>query len=246
MSVAGCHRAAYNGILDRGSFVLRELAVKAVKLEEDYANHRRYPEERLNYQFGFPEVVDSFVLKEQGGRRINILAFPCLEARSPILNVSTLVPLHNILHKDNKRVDLRTSAWIMGKILKLLAFVHDHGVELGGMDLTTILIQPDEHFVILFDWERARTHPEVVPLDQTRQEIMDAAKTVIILLGGDRATRTFPEDVSTVEGFEPYTQYLLSLAAGSQANALIAHGEFYQLLKRMGWRGFHPFTITNR
>lgn len=230
--------AAYNGEVDRMAFILRELKEKAQQLEEEYVPHRKFPDERLNYDIGFPEVLESFIVSEQDGRRVNVLAFK--EVDGP----RRLVPLHNIVYKDLRRIDLRTSAWILGKTLKLLAFAHNQGTALGHLDLGSILIEPDEHYVILFDWGQARTHPEGVPKDQTRQEIMDATRAVITLLGGNRTNRTFPVD--DVEGFEPYTQHLLSLAAGSQTDASTAHTEFYQLLRRNNWKGFHPFTFFPR
>lgn len=237
--------AVGNGVLDRMAFMLRELRVKAEELETEFEPHRRRPESRLNYHYGFPEVVDSFIFDEQGGRRVNILAFPCLEVVTPVLGVNTLVPLSNIVRKDGRRVDLKTSPWVLGKALKLLAFAHSNGVAMGGLDLTKILIQPDEHFVIFFDWSDARFHPEGVPVEVQRKEVMDIARVVIALLGGDAATRSFPDE--GIDGAELYIQLLLQLAAGGQSSAFRAHKEFYPLLReRLGWKGFHPFATFPR
>lgn len=234
-----------NGVLDRLAFILRELRPKADELEKEFEPHRKYPDSRLNYHYGFPEVVESFICHEQGGRRINVLAFPCLEVQNPPLEVGTLVPVSNIVGRDHKRVDLKTSPWILGKSLKILAFAHDTGVAMGGLDLTKILIQPDEHFVIFFDWSDARFHSEGVPADVQRNEVMDSARIVTTLLGGDVATRIFPNE--GIPNSELYIQFLLQLAAGGQSKASSAHKEFYTLLHdRLGWKGFHPFTTMTR
>ncbi|NQV89450.1 MAG: hypothetical protein HQ488_03965 [Parcubacteria group bacterium] len=231
--------SANNGTLDRVAYILRRLATRAIEVEELYTPRRKYPDERLNYQIGFPEVLASFVHEEQGGRRINILAFACVD------DVKQLVPLASIVSKDSLRVDMQTSAWILGKSLKLLAFAHDNGVEIGGLDLSKILIEPTKHYVILFDWSAARIHPDGVSTATARQEIMDLARGIVTLLGGDIATRRFPDDGE--EGRETYFAHLLQLAAGSQPDAFLAHGTFYDLLRQdLGWKGFRPFTTHTR
>ncbi|MBI4257242.1 serine/threonine protein kinase [Candidatus Uhrbacteria bacterium] len=229
----------HNGDLDRTAYILRELRAKADELERQYESRRRFPDERLNYHFGFPEAVESFVVKEQGGRRINVLVFPCVD------NVIQLVPLYNIIYKDHKRVNTRTSAWIMGKILKILVFAHDQEFQVNNLEPSNILIEPDLHFVVVFDWSDARSSPHGMEADLTRADIMKAAHAVITLLGGDATMRSFPED--GVENASVYLDHLLQLAAGRQSSAAHAHKEFYQLLKNsLHWKGFHPFTTLNR
>ena len=231
--------AANNGTLDRVAYILGRLAAKAAEVEELYAPQRKTPEQRLNYQIGFPEVLESFVLTDQGNRRINILGFANVD------DVQQLVPLANIVRKDGLRVDLKTSAWILGKSLKLLAFAHDNGISIGGLDLSKILIEPTQHYVVLFDWSAARVNTEGVPLATARQEIMELTRGVVTLLGGDIARRAFPDDRE--EGRDTYLAHLLQLAAGSAPNAFEAHGAFYDLLRQvLVWKGFHPFTTHNR
>lgn len=231
--------AGKNGILDRIAFILKELSNKAFKLEEEYTPHRKFPEQRLNYHFGFPEVVDTFILHEQGDRRVSILAFPGID------EVQRLVPLHNIVHKDRRRIDLKTSPWIIGKGLKLLAFFHDHEVEIGKLDLTKILIEPNEHFIVFFDFSDACVHSGGVSLSVQRKEITDLARMVITLLGGNPATRMFPDE--EVDGGDLYRNHLLQLAAGKYASAFDARVEHYRLIREVnGWKGFHSFTSFPR
>jgi hypothetical protein len=109
----------HNGALQRAVYILKELKRRADEVEAEYADVKKDSKIFLNYDLGFPEIVDSFVYSEQGGRQINILEFKNVE------DVGSMVPLINITKKDRLRVDLKTSAWIMGKLLKLYSFVNN-------------------------------------------------------------------------------------------------------------------------
>lgn len=231
--------AGNNGALDRAAFILGELERRAHQLEEEYAAVKAGPNVFLNYDLGFPELVDSFVLTEQGGRRINILAFRSVE------NVSQMVPLSNIIEKDGLRVDLRTSAWIMGKSLKLLAFAHSVGITVGRLDTANILIEPKEHYVVFFDWSNAQTTNTImIPPQWGQADIAQAAQAVVALVGGDYETGAFPNDAS--EEYKGYRDNLLDLARGGQHNAQRAHGQFYQLVDALWERAFYPFTTHRK
>jgi hypothetical protein len=223
----------HNGGLERAVYLLKLLGSRAVELEEEYATKKTDPNIFLNYQLGFPEVVDSFICQEQGGRRINVLAFRNVEA------VGDMVPLTFITEKK-LRVDLRTSAWIMGKLLKLLVFAHSEGIAAGLLTGKNVIIHPKEHYVVIFDWSSALTYPEGIPLEIRRQEISQAAQSIIAVLGGDPETSIFPNDGG--EAFGSYTDYLLRLALGDIGNAQKAHADFYELVDNLWKREYYPFT----
>ena len=224
----------HNGELQRAAYILKELQRRADELEEEYAHVKTDPKVILNYKLGFPELVDSFICEEQGRRQINILAFRNVD------DVSKVVPLINITERDRLRVDLRTSAWIMGKLLKLLAFAHSEGISIRLMTGGNILIEPDQHYVLIFDWSEARTYSERIPTAEQRQEISQAAQTVITVLGGSLETGVSPDDDE--EAFVRYTEHLLRLARGSECNAQRAHEEFYKLIDLLWERKYYPFT----
>jgi hypothetical protein len=224
----------HNGDLDRAAYILRELKRHADELEEEYAKVKTDQKDLLNYDLGFPELVDSFVCQEQGGRRVNILAFKNVE------NVGRMVPLSNITTKDQLCVDLRTSVWIMGKLLKLLVLAHSERISAGLVTSENILIEPDQHYVLIFDWSKARTYPDAVPLETRCSEISQAAKAIITVLGGDSETGVFPDDSDEI--FDRYTDHLLRLALGSESNAERAHAKFYELTDALWKREFYPFT----
>lgn len=224
----------HNGNLDRAAFILKKLKQNADELEAEYAKVRTDPNDLLNYDLGFPELADSFISSKQEGRRVNILAFRNVE------DVGLMLPICNIVRKDRRRVDLRTSAWIMGKSLKLLAFAHNLGISVGCVDSTNILIEPEKHYVVFFDWSDAMIHSsENIPAEISSKEIAQAAQSVIFILGGDSEKKFVSDDG---EKYLPYTDYLLHLAAGDQCHAEKAHAQFYKLIDEFWERAYYPFT----
>ena len=237
---------ADNGVLDRFVLALRELKEKADEFEEAFAKKKLDPangidsKKFLNYDLGFPQVVDSFISSEQGGRRINILAF------REVKRVSDMHPLAKYIRVANERCDLRTSVWIIGKALKLIDLAHMMGFSLQEMKTGNILIQPEQHYVVLFN-PGIKMYPDEVPMEQRRTEIMQTARSVIQLLGGDYQTRTFPlYPDGNDPGFGPYTNHLLTLAGGGEWDAHEAHARFYNLVDRFWERKFYPATFYPR
>ena len=229
------NEVAGNGKLDRAAFILNELAQKAEAVEAEYAKVKDSEKSFINYNLGFPEVVDSFVCPEQGGRRINILAFRYVD------DVTKMVPIANITDKDHLRVDLKTSAWMMGKLLKMLTFIHNEGITIGQLSGNNVLVELEHHYVVLFDWSEAKMHTGEIPDELLKAEIAAAAQSVIVVLGGNLETGEIPNDGDV--DFAPYTEYLLRLSRGEENKAKQAHQRFYELITtELGWKGFHPFT----
>ncbi|HWQ60074.1 MAG TPA: hypothetical protein VN420_02910 [Candidatus Fimivivens sp.] len=224
---------AHNGQLDRVAYVLSELEHRADDVEREYAGKQAGSNDRLNYGIGFPELLDTFQDDRQGGRRINVLAF------RNVPDIGKMVPLGNIT-RHRIRPDVRTSVWIMGKLLKLLTFVHSEGISVGLVTGNNVLIEKDAHYVLVFDWSKARIHPDSVAIEARRADIVNAARTVITLLGGNPVTGDFPED----EGgrFHPYTDYLFRLACGGETRAERAHARFYELADSFWKPEYYRFT----
>jgi hypothetical protein len=226
-----------NGQLSRNAYILKELERSSVKLEEEYAKVKKNPNSMLNYQLSFPELIDSFDSPQQGDRRINVLAFRCVE------KIGDIIPLINISERDGLRVDLRTSAWIMGKLLKTIAMAQNEGISMVSvLSDDNILIVPDQHYVIIFDWSKAKTYQtaEAYRLEERRIEISMAARAVIKVLGGNIESGYFPDDGE--KAFEAYAKYLLRLETGVAGSAEKALRQFYDFIDRLWERKFHPFT----
>ncbi len=221
----------HNSGLDRAAFVLKKLKQTSDLYETEYA---KVSEGRmLNYDRLFPGLVDSFICDEQGKRRVNILTFKDIDS------ISMMVPLSNLINKDRLRIDLETSAWIMGRLLKLLAFTHGQGITVGMLTGNNVLISPSNHFVVVLDWSAARTFQREVPLEDRRADIARAAQAVFAAIGGDPATQDYPY---STDDNRRYVEHLMRLASRREGNAERAHANFYKLVYELFGKGFRPFT----
>lgn len=223
-----------NHFLDREAYILDEMYKKAKLLEEEYAKVKE-DEAMLNYQFCFPYIIESFIAIDQGNRRINILSF--FEIAK---DLSDLVPILHIVTRDKSRVDPKTSAWILGKLLKLIGFTHSLGIENGKLTGDNILINRERHIVAIFDWSQAIWHSERMPEATVAQEISQIAKEVVFALGGDPDTGDIPEDEQM--GDDQYPIILKKLIKQEIKDADQAHKIFYELIRGLWPRKFHPYT----
>ncbi len=222
---------AQNGILDREAFLLGELTEAAAGLEAEY--QRKFPgHNRLNYTICFPQVVETFVVPDQGSRRVVVLGFQAVD------RLIDLVPISFIRERDRSRVDMKTSVWILGKTLKFLDFVHSCDVGFGSLaDHETTLIEKEHHLVTLLDWSQAKRGFDA---KSRREEVALAARNVWWLLGGDLATMTLPKDDPDYDS--AYEAVLMSLTRGAFCDAREAHSAFYHTVESLWGRNFHPFT----
>jgi len=216
----------HNGGLDRATYILNEFKDASDVYETEYAKFN--PGRKLSYDQLFPAISDSFISHEQGGRRINILS-PNNDSA-----IDKMVPLSNLLKKDKLRISLETSGWIMGRLLKLLDFSHRQGISINIYD-NNILINPKEHYVIVFDWSTAQTHQDV-PIDICKLNITNAAKTVFTALGGDIETGKY-----TYEDNNRYIEFLWSLTKSVSGDAEKVHHDFYEIVDSVFGVKFYPF-----
>ena len=225
---------AFNGLLDREAFLLSRMREHALTLEAEF--NKLYPGKYLNYQLSFPHVHESFVVAEQGGRRVLILE---IEASK---DLEKLVPLSMIRTRDCVRVDHKTAAWIMGKSLKILAFAHDYGVSLGSLSGDDIVIDRDSHLVMFFDWQRAVrvSGGGELSKETVHKEMYVLAREAALVMGGNPITFSIPE--STDDPDSQLQNFVLTLSRGGFATAGVAHRVFYQMIEAMWGRKFHPYT----
>lgn len=218
-----------SGGLDRAAFLLRRFTDSGIQLEADY--ERLYGGRGLHYERLHPGIVASFLSPEQGNRRINILAL------AAVPDLRRVIPLSSVRRKDRQRVDPETSAWIMGRLLKMLTFVHAEGVVNRAMTPNNILLDPEQHFAVTLDWSVARIFPGVVPPEHVATDIKSAAKAVFYALGGSVGNATWPH-----EGHEPYINLLRQLMHTGAPDADNALDQFYGLVRAQYGHSFHPFT----
>lgn len=227
--------AEHNSVLDREAVLLRDMRQKAEDLERAYGSIEGNAGRMLNYQIAFPYVVESFLAPTQGNRRVNIMSFDCVD------DIRALVPLRHVRERDRVRIDPKTSAWILGKFLKLLVFTHSQGISLGSTSGYNFLIERDEHYSIVFDWTSAVRNDGGIPEEIVRREIASIAREVLAVLDADFNAATLPE--SDQDPCGQYARHLFALANGCERDASQAHARFYELVRTL-WpeRGYWPFT----
>jgi serine/threonine protein kinase len=188
----------------------------------------------LNYQISFPKLVESAVSDKDG------LRFNVLDLSSACDDISELGAVSQFASRELVRIDAGTSVWVMGKLLKFLAFVHGEGVSVRDLSGDNVLVHRERHYVLVFDFCSALLYPEGVPNGERCEDVSEAAKTVIGFLGGDPDGGTIPPDKELTDS--RYEDTLRDLASGTVGDALKAHGEFYDLVDTIWERSFRPFT----
>lgn len=223
-----------NGSLDREAFLLDKMRKEATATEEAYAAIKK-DKGMLNYHFFFPDIVESITPADQGGRRVNVLSFAHIAKE-----LVDLVPIEHLVLRDHVVIDPRTSAWIMGKLLKMLDFAHRQGISVGDLSGENILINREQHYVSVFDWSMASLSSEALSSHVIAGEISAAASEVILALGGNPENGEIPPDKQLED--QRYENFLKRLVGGRESNARKAGDEFYKLVWSMWPREFHPFT----
>lgn len=222
-----------NGLLDKETFLLQVMADYALSLESKNTGKKPY-----NYGSFFPSPIGSFIPEGQDGRRVSVIGFP-----RDIEVLSQLVPVSALAQVDRVWVDPRTSAWIVGKLLKVVDFAHAQGISVGSVTSDNTVIERDLHGVIVFDWTRASHHGEGrVPASVAGKELSNVAEIGIAALGGDLATgKLLPNEQLTDGRFEAF---LRNMQLGYVTHAGDAHRRFYELIWDMWPNAFHPFTTV--
>lgn len=219
-----------NGGLSRSAYILDMFW--GISQDYDQVYSEKHEGKHLHYDRLFPRMIESFASEEQGGRRINSLAF------TDVGDVPGLLPLSNLLAKDRVIIDLKTGAWIMGRLLKLLGFAHEQGVAVRSLRTNNILLDKDQHFAVVLDWTTALVFPSSVSSEAAGADITRAAEAVLISYGTH--SHGLPYQLTPDEA--RYIDLLRDFANGGETNAVRAHTRFYQLVRETWDTEFHPFT----
>jgi hypothetical protein len=226
---------AFNGLLDREACLLDIMKGEAKSLEEEYQKETS-SDKFLNYHFFFPRLVETFISPEQGNSRISILSLAHVAK-----DLRDLTPLSHFISREKVRVDPQTSAWVLGKLLKLLVFTHSQNISLADLSGENILLNRSEHYVTIFDWTQASIGNGEMEDDAAIREISQVAKEVGRLLGADPITERLPQDKQLKD--DSYEHFLRSLIHGSLGLlASDAHRRHYELIRAIWPRTFHKFT----
>jgi hypothetical protein len=193
------------------------------------------------YEAFFPKYVEAFKFKINGQVK-QLLAY-----NQP----SNLFTLKQIQEEYPEGLHGRDLAWIFKRLLVAIGNTHEVGLVHGGINLDSVLIEPDQHGVLLTSWQYAVSKGEpltVLPFaykanypsyvfekKSTRNEldIMLAAKTMETLMRADTP------------------KPLVAFFKGCQLNTLPSAGallaEFDSLLERVyGEKKFHVFAMPRK
>lgn len=223
----------HNGIIDREAMILKSMYLESELTQKEFQKIPGNEDKYLNYHYTFPNLIETFISKENDNRRISILDF------SPICNeLNELVPSSHIINRDNAHVDPRTSAWILGKSLKALAFAHNQNISLGDISLDKLLINKKEHYIAFFDWTAAKKSPVPLKKEVIRREISQIGQLVGILLGTDQSW-SIPKHIQLEDS--RYEDMLKKLCTMKFSDANKAHTSFYELVYDLWSRKFHVY-----
>ncbi len=159
----------------------------------------------VNYLELFPIVVERLTWQDQWSEKLNRSVMILETVPDP----EGLMTLEQIVQRGY-RVDLKTSAWIMSKLLKLVLFYRYHRLRLGGF-----LIGPVTHDLVYLDWSQswASENAEVATM---WQNVREAAYITLTLLdarkdrSGEAVKYIYPYEATHKE--QEYVK-LLSLMA---------------------------------
>ena len=182
----------------------------------------------------FPRLVESFIVESRDNCRVNILGFP-----KKMESLAKLMPISRFREVEHVRVDPRTDAWMLGKILEVLSFIYEQGISNAPVG-SNILIDRERHELIFFDWTHAVIHSNGVPQKIARAELSAAGRIATLALGGDPKTGTIPTDSQLVDN--RFEAYLNQLTHGCMADAAQTRDECYEMIGKLWPQEFHPFT----
>ena len=223
-----------NGLLDHEAYLLQMMTEEAIIVEEEYKHATSGTKSPLNNHFFFPQLVETFICPEQENRRVTILSFSHIAE-----NLPDLMPI-SFITRDNLRVDPKTSAWIIGKLLKFLVFVHGEGINLGSVvHAENILLNSKEHYVCIFDWTEAQLNNNEVSEESAGKDIAAITKEILTILGASE-DGVLPVDDQLADN--QYQDFLGKLLSGDLTKAFNIHNDFYNLIWSIWPRGFHPYT----
>lgn len=231
----------HNGVLDRVKYGLGRMKDYADAYEETYAEQQRLAGvtdlKLLHYDWLFPQVYDAFLAPEQGNRRVLILDFPDA-------NLASGIPLMQI-EQNNLRVDLKTSAWMMGRILKLLSFLQESDIWVSTAGEEYFFV-PDQHRLMVLDYSTLFLQLNPSP-GRYIANLRSGTRMILNTLGVKWRAKYWDYDYELEDEAEQrYLNCLDNLYFCSPHSMTEAHQDFYKVVHGLWGRKFHPFTVLPR
>jgi serine/threonine protein kinase len=206
-----------------------------------------------------PEIFDSFLYDDgrTAPRQANIVS-----------RTAKLHSLEEVRAEYPRGVDPKDMAWVWRKLLIALGFAHARSIIHGAVLPPHVLIEPDQHGLILDNWVYALQEPFESDMHLTAivsayemwyppevfakqpplpsLDIFMGARCMVYLLGGDPITGELPVAVpQAIASF--FRGCLLSASHYRPQQAWDLLNEFTQLIERLwGPRTFRPFAMPAR
>jgi serine/threonine protein kinase len=234
-----------NDLVSNEAQILRQLASSKA-----YAKFHTY----------IPQVVDSFDYRDAASpqpRRVNVLT----------VEAGPYYSLKEVRAAYPQGIDARDMAWIWRRLLIVLGFAHLQSIIHGAVLPTHILIQPENHGLVLIDWSYALADPapdEYIPAISTEYkdwyppevlakerprpgtDLYLGALCMVYLLGGDPVKGTLPDSVhKRIQSF--FRGTTLKRPAQRPQDALHLLDEFTELIESLwGPRTFREFHMPKK
>lgn len=231
---------ADNPVIDDLSAILEKLRDLVSYHNQVYRESGRIlpKPEGLGFDHLFPIVIDQFTCSEQGNRRVLVLDYSFADLGQAIVACQ--------LPEQDVRVDLRTSSWILARLLKLIGFINLHQMTIP-VSLESILIVRKTHRLMWLDWTPLVVHDDKLSTPLKCLGLKQAASAVLSLIGANFVSQDwryefFSADEQQCEGEKKYFQLLIKLYAGGYDNAVATHHALNDVFYEIWPTGFYPFT----
>jgi serine/threonine protein kinase len=210
------------------------------------------------YHAYVPRIMDSFQYQDPSSssdlHRVNVLTF----------ETGQYFSLREVRACHTQGINPKDMAWIWRRLLVALCFAHSCGIIHGAVLPTHVLIQPEQHGLVLIDWSYAVSDPAVgdhIPAIATEYQswyppeiiskgrplpctdLYMGALCMIYVLGGDPITRVMPGSVpKRIRSF--FNGVALKRPTERPQSALVLLDEFTDLIEQLwGPRTFREFSM---
>ncbi|MCL4384215.1 hypothetical protein M1116_02085 [Patescibacteria group bacterium] len=209
----------FQEVIRREVAILEKLQQIAEQTDEDAVADDQIPP---HYGAFFPRVVE---VVEPNDKQVAMF----LGYHPSIRTYKQLVPLPIVT--EGKRVDLATVQWILGKLLKVLDFVHAVGYSQGNIEPGNLLLETEVHGVFLLDFSAAMEEPGD---EEKREEVKRAAGLAWYAAGGTNVKKPpFDAGVMPRSGYEEYVNFLARIMTGKTTGASDEFEAIYEMANRI-------------
>ena len=231
--------------------IARDVADNARLLSATTRLRRLYETDKRLLPF-LPRVSAS--LQYRGPAEAELRAAAVLSYHESIRSPDDLYSLEEVRQSYARGLEARDMAWMWRRLLTVLAYVHDQQTVHGAVTPAHVMIEPNEHKLVLVGWGAAtftaapalgRPSSYRAWFDDTDTmlpavDIKTAAQTMLLLLG-QRMHQPPPVDAALLRYFER------CLTPAKPANAWQMLSDFDKLIEVLwGPRQFRPFAMPPR